>query len=92
MPMFRALGTQLFSAIASFIGVYLSMLLLNKFILDYLIGDKYSNEILAFSSGAFLYLAINTILGDLKKPHSLFNILLEALAFMSGVYVLSNLI
>jgi hypothetical protein len=45
-------------------------------------------EILAFASGAFLYLSINTILGDIKKPHSLWYILLEAMAFMSGVFVL----
>lgn len=57
-----------------------------------MIGDKYSTEILSFASGAFLYLSINTILGDLKKPHSLINIILQAVSFMLGVFVLYNLV
>ena len=78
----KALSSQLFSASGSFIGVYL----------NFYIGDKYSTEILSFASGAFLYLSINTILGDLKKPHSFLTIIIEAVSFMFGVYVLSNLI
>jgi hypothetical protein len=92
-----ALSTQIFSALGCFLGVYLSKryyLITNTFsnILDFAIGDQYSTEILSFASGAFLYLSINTILGDLKKPHSVLNILCEAAAFMFGVFVLFRLI
>lgn len=90
MGKFNALTSQLVSSLGSFVGVYLSKIIL--ILIDFMIGDQYSTEILSFASGAFLYLSINTILGDLKHSHSLTNILLEAISFMSGVYVLFNLI
>ena len=73
-----ALSSQLFSAIGAFVGVYLS----------FLIGEAYSNQIISFASGAFLYLAINTILGDLKSSKNLFVIIMEVIAFVLGVWFL----
>jgi zinc transporter ZupT len=78
----KALSSQVVTAAGAFIGVYLS----------FLIGDKYSTEILAFSSGAFLYLSINTMLGDLKDSKSFISIIMEGLAFIAGVFALSVLI
>ncbi len=82
MGKMKALASQILASFGSFIGVYLNVIM----------GEKYSTEILSFASGAFLYLSINTILGDLKKPHSLFNILLEIVFFMIGVFTLFNLV
>ena len=73
-----ALSSQLFSAIGAFVGVYLS----------FLIGEAYSNQIISFASGAFLYLAINTILGDLKSSKNLFVVIMEVIAFVLGVWFL----
>jgi len=65
MNITNAIISQLVTALGSFFGVYLSF----KF------GEKYSDKIISFASGAFLYLAINTIMGDLKKSKSLLHIL-----------------
>lgn len=73
-----ALGSQLFSAIGAFVGVYLSCV----------IGEAYSNQIISFASGAFLYLAINTIMGDLKESKSVITILMEVISFGLGVWFL----
>jgi hypothetical protein len=43
---------------------------------------------LAFASGLFLYLAINTILGDIKEARSIFGIIIEIFAFILGYYLL----
>lgn len=82
MNLTNAIISQMITSIGSFIGVYLS----------FSFGEKYSNKIISFASGAFLYLAINTIMGDLKNSKSLFNILLQGIAFIFGVYVLDSLI
>ncbi len=84
--------TQVFAATGAFIGVYLSKFLIIFMWLGFSIGDKYSGHLLSFASGAFIYLAVNTILGDLKKPHSFLNILIEVVAFILGVYFLSTVI
>ena len=73
-----ALGSQLFSALGAFVGVYLS----------FVIGEAYSNQIISFASGAFLYLAINTIMGVLKESKSIATIIMEVAAFGLGVWFL----
>lgn len=83
---FNALLSQIFSAFGAIIGVYLSKIYF--FTKNFVIGDEYSLEILAFASGMFLYLAINTILGDIKEANSFFNILMEIFAFILGYYFL----
>ncbi|OUM58435.1 hypothetical protein PIROE2DRAFT_69959 [Piromyces sp. E2] len=82
MSITNAIISQLVTALGSFFGVYLSF----KF------GEKYSDKIISFASGAFLYLAINTIMGDLKKSKSLIHIVLQTLAFVFGVYILDALL
>ena len=77
-----AILSQLITAIGAFLGVYIS----------FLFGEIYSEKIISFASGAFLYLAINTIMGDLKHTKSFLNIILEAIAFIFGFYVLDALI
>ena len=65
MKISSALSSQLFSALGSFVGVYLS----------FWIGELYSNQIISFASGAFLYLALNTIMSDLKSSSSIIQII-----------------
>ena len=78
MSLNKAIFFQLVTAIGSFIGVYLS----------FLFGEKYSYQIISFSSGTFLYLAINIILGDLKENENLVNIFFEGIFFIFGAIVL----
>jgi len=82
MSITNAIISQMITALGSFFGVYLSF----KF------GEEYSDKIIAFASGAFLYLALNTIMGDLKNNKNIFIILLEGIAFIFGVYILDCLI
>ena len=82
MNITNAIISQMITSIGSFCGVYLS----------FSFGEKYSNKIISFASGAFLYLAINTIMGDLKNSKSIINNLLQGIAFIFGVYVLDALI
>ena len=82
MSITNAIISQMITALGSFFGVYLSF----KF------GEKYSDKIISFASGAFLYLAINTIMGDLKKPNSLIHIIIQGIAFVFGVSILDSLI
>ena len=78
LGMGSTLFSQLFSAIGAFIGVYLS----------FWIGEKYSDKIISFASGAFLYLAINTILGDLKQTKSIWNLVFQIISFVLGICLL----
>ena len=57
-------------------------------ILDFFIGDSYSLHILSFASGTFLYLSVNTILGDIKEAKSLLGLFSEIMAFILGFYLL----
>ena len=82
MDITNAIISQMITAIGSFCGVFLS----------FKIGEKYSDKILSFASGAFLYLAINTIMGDLKNTNSLTHIILQGIAFIFGVYILETII
>ena len=82
MNLSSAILSQLITAIGAFFGVYIS----------FLFGEIYSEKIISFASGAFLYLAINTIMGDLKHSKSFLNIFFEGIAFIFGVYVLDALI
>ena len=82
MSITNAIISQMITALGSFFGVYLS----------FKIGEKYSDKIISFASGAFLYLAINTIMGDLKNTKSLIHIILQGMAFIFGVYILDALI
>ena len=78
----NAIISQMITGLGSFMGVYLS----------FTIGEKYSDKIISFASGAFLYLAINTIMGDLKHSNSFIHIILQGIAFAFGVYILDALI
>ena len=82
MSITNSIISQMITALGSFFGVFLSF----KF------GEEYSDKILAFASGAFLYLALNTIMGDLKNTKNIFIIFLEGVAFIFGVYILDTLI
>ena len=82
MSITNTIISQMITALGSFFGVFLSF----KF------GEEYSDKIISFASGAFLYLALNTIMGDLKNNKNLFIILLEGIAFIFGVYILDSLI
>ena len=82
MSITNSIISQMITALGSFAGVFLSF----KF------GEEYSDKILAFASGAFLYLALNTIMGDLKNTKNIFVIILEGIAFIFGVYILDSLI
>ncbi|MCQ2819279.1 MAG: ZIP family metal transporter [archaeon] len=82
LNVWSTLLSQVLSASGAFVGVYLS----------FIIGEKYSDKIISFASGAFLYLAINTIMGDLKHSKGIFYILLEGFAFIFGVFVLNMVI
>jgi zinc transporter ZupT len=81
MSITNAIVSQMITAIGSFFGVYLSF----KF------GEKYSDKIISFASGAFLYLGTNTIMGDLKHYNSIIHILLQGIAFVFGVCILEIL-
>ena len=82
MNITNAIISQMITALGSFLGVYLS----------FTFGEKYSDKIISFASGAFLYLAINTIMGDLKNSKSLIHIIFQGIAFIFGVYILDALI
>ena len=82
MSITNSIISQMITALGSFLGVFLS----------FKIGEEYSDKILAFASGAFLYLALNTIMGDLKNTKNIIHIILEGLAFIFGVYILDLLI
>ena len=82
MSITNSVISQMITALGSFLGVFISF----KF------GEEYSDKILAFASGAFLYLALNTIMGDLKNTKSIVNIILEGISFIFGVYILDCLI
>ncbi len=82
MSITTAIISQMTTALGSFFGVYLS----------YKFGEEYSDKIISFASGAFLYLALNTIMGDLKNTKSLIHIILQGVAFIFGVYILDALI
>ena len=82
MSITNSVISQMITALGSFLGVFLSF----KF------GEEYSDKILAFASGAFLYLALNTIMGDLKNTKSIVHIILEGISFIFGVYILDCLI
>ena len=82
MNISKAIISQMITSLGSFFGVYLS----------FSFGEKYSDKIISFASGAFLYLAINTIMGDLKKSKSFIHIILQGIAFIFGVYTLDAII
>ena len=82
MSITNSVISQMITALGSFLGVFISF----KF------GEEYSDKILAFASGAFLYLALNTIMGDLKNTKSVIHIILEGIFFIFGVYILDCLI
>ncbi len=82
MSITNSIISQMITALGSFFGVFLSFEL----------GEEYSDKILAFASGAFLYLALNTIMGDLKNTKSIIHIILEGISFIFGVYILDCLV
>jgi len=77
----KAYMGQIISAAGAFFGVYLS----------FFIGEIYSDQIIAFASGTFLYVAVNTIMGDLKN-NGIFQIIFESVALILGVLIMYILI
>jgi len=69
---------QIFILLGSLTGVYTCLIFKQEF----------ANEILAFSSGGFLYISINTIFSDIKQSKSLFEFLLIFVSYVVGVYFL----
>ena len=66
MSIINEIISELITSLDSFFGVFLS----------FKIGEEYSDKIISFVSDAFLYLVINTIMGDLKNTKSLTHIAL----------------
>jgi|LauGreDrversion4_2_1035121.scaffolds.fasta_scaffold4324063_1 hypothetical protein len=54
----------------------------------FIIGENFSDQILAFASGTFIYIAVNTILGDLKETKSIISLLSEFVAISLGVFMM----
>ena len=51
-----------------------------------IIGEVYLNECLAFTSGGFLYFAINGLMGELKEVKSFFSLVICLLSMALGLY------
>jgi len=86
LGLFNVFLSQLMSAGGAFLGVYLCTIF----------GETYSTHILCFSCGSFLYLSINTILGDLKsssEDDGIFEqfcyLILESAAVAAGVFFMT---
>jgi hypothetical protein len=49
-------------------------------------GKLYLEQCLAFTSGGFLYFAINGLMGELKEVKGLFNIIICLISMSFGLY------
>mmetsp|Transcript_15435 Transcript_15435/g.15029 ORF Transcript_15435/g.15029 Transcript_15435/m.15029 type:complete len:114 (+) Transcript_15435:1112-1453(+) len=70
------LGFQLFTALGALLGTTLGGV----------IGHYYLNQCLAFTSGGFLYFAINGLLSELKEVKSFISLLLCFFSLSLGLY------
>ena len=50
------------------------------------IGNMYMNQCLAFTSGGFLYFAINGLMGELKEVQGVFNLAKCIMSIFLGLY------
>ena len=72
----KILGFQLLTAIGAMIGTTMGSV----------IGQFYMNQCLAFTSGGFLYFAINGLMGELKQVKSFWQLLLCLISMAMGLY------
>jgi zinc transporter ZupT len=72
----QILGFQLLTAVGAMIGT-----LVGSFM-----GKLYLEQCLAFTSGGFLYFAINGLMGELKEVKGLFNIIICLISMSFGLY------
>jgi len=86
LGLFNVFLVQVVTAGGAFFGVYLSTLF----------GETYSTHILCFACGSFLYLSINTILGELKSSsendgllEQLCYLFLEGASIILGVFFMT---
>ena len=70
------LKVQLFTSLGAILGTLLGSYL----------GNLYMRQCLAFTSGGFLYFAINGLLGELKSVNSLFELVNCVMAIGMGLY------
>ena len=75
------MAMQVFILIGSFLGVYTCLTF----------EHEYGNQILAYSSGGFLYISINTIFQDIKESEGLMNVVLSVVSIVIGIYFLMML-
>ena len=74
--MCKILGFQLLTAIGAMIGTTMGSV----------IGQFYMNQCLAFTSGGFLYFAINGLMGELKQVKSFWQLFLCLISMSMGLY------
>jgi zinc transporter ZupT len=55
-------------------------------LLGSVIGQQYLPEALAFTSGGFLYFAINGLMGELKEVKSIINLFFCLISMVLGLY------
>lgn len=72
----QILGFQLLTAVGAMIGTLVGSLL----------GKLYLEQCLAFTSGGFLYFAINGLMGELKEVKSFFQLIICLLSMSLGLY------
>ena len=72
----QVVRVQLFTACGAMIGTYIGSVL----------GQIYLKECLAFTSGGFVYFAVNGLLGELKGVNSVLMLCLCFLTMCSGLY------
>lgn len=55
-------------------------------IIGSMIGEIYMSQCLAFTSGGFLYFAINGLMSELKQVKSIFSMIICLLSLALGLY------
>ena len=70
------LSLQLLTSLGSLVGTYIG----------YYLGSIYMNQCLAFTSGGFLYFAINGLLGELKEVQGVFRLFICLISMSLGLY------
>jgi zinc transporter ZupT len=72
----QILGFQLLTAVGAMIGTLVGSYM----------GKLYLEQCLAFTSGGFLYFAINGLMGELKEVKGFFNLMLCLFSMALGLY------
>ena len=72
----QILGLQLFTALGAMFGS----------VLGSYVGTLYMNECLAFTSGGFLYFAINGLMGELKEVKGIWRLTGCLVSLFTGLY------